>query len=130
MYLARFRREDIRYIDMVKDWWSKRAAVDNVFSDYGFMIMGEQGGLVAGFLYPIVGCSVAMFGFPIANPEISEETRREALSMLTTFIEMEAKKLNYEFLISYAGSQGAIEMFKREGYAELDQCVVNFGKRL
>ena len=104
---------------------------DSVFSDDGYLITDDEGRyLVSSFLYRIKGCETALMGFPIANPELDKELRASALHILTTVIESDAKRFNYRYLISYAGSKGAEALFSREGYRIMDQNVTNFGKVL
>lgn len=132
--IKKFKRDNIQATNLCKLWWGQKVGAvlgDAVMTDMGFMIMDEQGvPMVAGFLYPIQGCDSALIGFPIANPDISKEERETAIHVLTTAIELEAKKLNYRFLVSYAGSKGAEAMFTREGYKVYDTNVTNFGKVL
>lgn len=132
--VTRFGLNDTRYSIPIKQWWGKKTGSmlgDYIFSDYGYMVTDDEGRmLVASFLYPIMGCEVALMGFPIANPELEVEERRGAISMLATYVEVEAKKLNYKYILSYAGSEGAKAMFDRLGYLTLDKDVVNYGKRL
>jgi hypothetical protein len=71
-----------------------------------------------------------MFGFPIANPKIDKEKRRKAIDLLFKVVEAKAKDLGYKFIMNYAGSKGAEEMFKRNNYKVYDTDVVNYGKEL
>lgn len=134
LVVTRFGLNDQRYSTTIKQWWGKKTGSmlgDYIFSDYGYMVIDEAGNmLVASFLYPIMGCEVALMGFPIANPELDTDLRRDAISILATYVELEAKKLNYKYILSYAGSEGAKAMFDRLGYLTLDKDVVNYGKRL
>jgi hypothetical protein len=132
--LKRFDRAHIGIHNDIKAWWGQKVGTvlsDAVVSDSGYLITSDEGEyLAAAFLYPIKGCETAMIGFPIANPAISKELRENAIHLLTTVMEQDAKKLNYRYLVSYAGSKGAVEMFSREGYQIYDKEVTNFGKVL
>lgn len=132
--LRKFDRQNTETLNTLKLWWGKKVGAvlsDAVFSDYGYVLASDEGeNLVAAFLYPVNGCAMAMIGFPIANPDIDKELRQKALGLLTTCIEKEAKRLNYKFLVSYAGSEGAKALFGREGYMVMDKDVTNFGKVL
>jgi hypothetical protein len=132
--MKRFDRNDFNAHNLVKEWWlAKRGnnLSDSVVSDSGYLITDDEGvGLAACFFYPVMGCECAMVGFPIANPEIDSIVRQNAIHLLTTVIESDAKRLNYRWLISYAGSKGAVAMFNREGYKPLDTEVTQFGKEL
>ena len=133
-HVIKFDRESVLIHNTIKKWWGEKVGAtlsDLVFSDYGYMLIDDEGEqLISAFLYPIQGCGVAMLGFPIANPTLEREERKHAIRALTTYIEHEAKKLNYRFIISYAGSKGAVEMFNGLGYQIYDKEVVNFGKVL
>lgn len=131
----KFDRSATNDIEAIKRWWGAKVGSplgDAIFSDYGYMLVDEEvgEGVVSVFLYPILGCVTAMIGFPVSNPKFDADKRRRAIHLLTTLVEREAKNLNYRFLISYAGSEGAIEMFTRENYKVWDETVVNFGKVL
>ena len=132
--LKKFDRSDRLIVDMIKAWWGAKVGAilsDAVLTDSGYLILDDMNQpLVASFLYPIQGCEAALIGFPIANPKLDKALRHKSIHLLTTSIEKEAKKLNYRFLVSYAGSKGAVDMFNREGYKVYDKEVVNFGKVL
>lgn len=132
--VKRFDRNDISITNEIKLWWGRKVGAilaDTVFTDYGYLITDDAGNyLVASFLYPIMGCEAALMGFPVANPTIGKEVRQQALHILTTVIENDAKRLKYRILISYAGSKGAEALFTREGYRVYDTNVINFGKVL
>lgn len=132
-HLRKFKRTH-RYVDLCKRWWGQRRGVtlsDLVLSDYGFMVLNDEGEpLAAAFLYPVKGCASALIGFPIANPDVVKEERHQAIHILTTAIELEAKKLKYSFLVSYAGNKAAAGIYEREGYKVYDTEVVNYGKVL
>jgi hypothetical protein len=100
-------------------------------TDFGFICFNsEDRPIVAIFLYPVAGCQMAMIGFPIANPNVFRDERQEALSLLVAGVEKEAKRMQYTYLVSYAGSKGAVELFNRENYKVADQSVTQFVKRL
>ena len=94
------------------------------------MVYDDERPIVSVFLYPVLGSAMAMIGFPIANPLVFHEKRREALSFLVAGVEAKAKYLKYELLVSYAGNKGARELWNRENYKIADKEVVQFYKRL
>lgn len=131
--LVRFNTLSEPQVGLVKLWWSAKAGKplsDVVRSDYGFMAYDGDKPIVAVFLYPTLGSRMAMIGFPIANPEIDKGIRRDAISFLVAEVEQFAKGLNYHYLVSYAGSKGAVELFHRENYGVYDKEVTQFIKRL
>ena len=73
---------------------------------------------------------MALLGFPIANPNVFKEERRKALDLLATSAEASMRKLNYSYVVSYAGSDGAKELFGRLNYKKGDESVVQFIKDL
>jgi len=131
--LVQFNLCTIPEVGLVKKWWQDKAGKplsDAVRSDYGFMAYKDDKPIVAVFLYPTLGSRMAMIGFPVANPEIDIGDRRDAISFLVAEVEQFAKGLNYHYLVSYAGSKGAVEMFERENYGVFDKDVTQFIKRL
>lgn len=131
--LERFNLADNTEVGLVNQWWSAKAGKPlsaAVRSDYGFMAYKDDSPVVAVFLYPTLGSRMAMIGFPVANPIIDKSTRREAISFLVAGVEQFAKELKYDFLVSYAGSKGAVELFERENYRVYDQNVTQFIKGL
>ena len=133
-YAKNFDRKCHKTTELIKLWWeekTKAKLTNEIMTDFGFMVFNnEDRPIVAGFLYPVAGCQMAMVGFPIANPLIFQEERREAIAFLVASVEDYAKKLKYDFLVSYAGNKGAIGIWNRENYTVLDKEVIQFGKRL
>jgi hypothetical protein len=119
-YIKKFDRNCSRTVDLVKLWWKEKTG-DNLGSmgltDYGFMCFNsDHRPICAIFLYPVMGSAVAFMNFPIANPNVFRHERRDALKYLATMVEKEASKLNYSYVVSYAGSKGAKEFFTRENF--------------
>jgi hypothetical protein len=86
--------------------------------------------LAALFAYPVVGGSLALLGFPIANPNAFRDERRDALKALATAAESAMRKLNYSYVVSYAGSKGAKELFSRLEWHKAETQVELFVKDL
>lgn len=131
--LVKFDKGNYEIHEIVNLWWlekSEKELSSLVKSEYGFMVYCDDRPIACVFLYPVIGSSMAMIGFPIANPLVFFEKRREALKYLVAEVEKEAKKLKYDVLVSYAGSKGAVELWNREGYKIADKEVTQFWKRL
>jgi hypothetical protein len=133
-YIKQFDRTNYKTIELLQLWWKDKTHANlgtDVMTDFGFICFNsEDRPIVAIFLYPVAGCQMAMIGFPIANPNVFRDERQEALSLLVAGVEKEAKRMQYTYLVSYAGSKGAGELFNRENYKVADQSVTQFVKRL
>ena len=128
-----FNKGNCEIHEMINLWWldkSDKELSSMVKSEYGFMIYDDERPIVCCFLYPTIGSRMAMIGFPIANPLVFHDKRREALKALVAGVESFAKDLKYDLLVSYAGSNGAKELWNRENYKIADKEVVQFYKRL
>jgi hypothetical protein len=131
--LEKFDKGNRELHDLINLWWldkSEKELSSAVKSEYGFMVFDDERPIVCAFLYPTLGSRMALIGFPIANPLVFFEKRREAIKHLVAGMEAFAKELKYDFLISYAGSKGAKDMWDRQGYLIADKDVTQFYKRL
>lgn len=129
----RFNINSHEQVDLVKLWWNESTGgnlSDLVRSDYGFMCYLDGRPMASIFLYPTIGSRMAMIGFPIANPLLFKEERREAIKALVAHVEGFAKELKYDYLISYAGNKSSQALWGRENYKIADKEVVQFYKRL
>ena len=134
MYVKNFDRTNEKTMDLIKLWWKEKTGKNlpvPVLTDYGFIVFNADDRPIAAlFAYPVVGASLALLGFPISNPNVFRDERREALGILATTAESQMRKLNYSFVVSYAGSKGAKELFGRLGYTIGDESVVQYLKDL
>jgi len=131
--LVEFNKGNHEIHEMINLWWAghmDKQLSSMVKSEYGFMIYDDERPIVCAFLYPTIGSRMALVGFPIANPLVFFEKRREALKHLVAGIENKAKDLKYELLVSYAGNKGACALWDREGYKIADKEVTQFYKRI
>lgn len=132
--MVEFNKTDFHRVNLLMLWWKDKTGADishRTLTDHGFMVYSHTGRpLAAAFLYPIYGCETALVGFPISNPNVFYQERREALAFLVAGIEKRAKEMHYKTLLSYAGSKGAKEMFDRLGYKVGDTEVVSYVKVL
>jgi len=134
MYVKNFDRTNEKTIELIKLWWKEKTGEGlgtMALTDYGLMIFNrDDRPLAAMFCYPVVGGSVALLGFPVSNPNIFRDERREALKVLATAAEAQMRKLNYSYVVSYAGSKGAKELFSRLEYHKAEDQVEMFVKDL
>jgi len=131
--VVEFNKGNSSIHDLISLWWQERFSKDLsglVRSEYGFMAYDDERPIACVFFYPTIGSSMAMIGFPLANPLVFAEKRREALTALVVAVEEKAKYLKYDLLVSYAGNKGAQELWNRENYKIADKEVVQFYKRL
>lgn len=131
--LEEFMKHSRKHSELLNLWWNEKTGEnhsDEIASDHGFMVWNDDRPIAAIFLYPVYGCKMAMIGVPISNPLVFKEERREALSFLVAGVEKKAKSLHYDYLMTYAGSNGAKEMFSRIGYTKGDENVVNYCKKI
>lgn len=117
----------------IKLWWNshmEQFLPDALLSDQGFMAYSDEKLVATMFFFPVVGCKMAMLGYPIANPKTSKEERKEALSLLISTIEAYAKNLGYEWLVSYPGNPKAQKLFENNNYIKGDSEVIQFLKKV
>lgn len=82
----------VREVDLDRDygllchWWdrAKWAPVPRMFLPYGQIVMMENAGACAGFLYFDVATPICWMEWIIANPEIRHDERSHALDTLVT----------------------------------------------
>ncbi len=131
--LVKFDKGDHEKHELLSLWWaekSEKQLSSMVRSEYGFMVFDDERPIASIFLYPTLGSRMALIGFPIANPLVFHEKRRDAIKFLVAGVEAFAKDLKYDFLISYAGNKGAKDMWDRQDYKIADKEVTQFYKRL
>lgn len=102
----------------------------DVASDFGYMAFFEEKPIAAIFMYPVLSASFVLLGFPMANPKANQDVRHGAIAAIVAETEKAAKLLNRKFIVSYAGSKGAVSMFSRLGYEQADKDVVQYIKYL
>lgn len=121
-------------LELVKLWWKEKTDQNlgsMALTDYGFMVFSKEDRPIAAlFAYPVLGASVALLGFPISNPNVFRDERREALRFLATTAESQMRKLNYSYVVSYAGSKGAKELFSRLKWHKAEDQVEMYVKDL
>ena len=131
--LEEFAKHSRKHSELLQLWWNDKTGEnhsDDVASDHGFMVWNDDRPIAAIFLHPVYGCKMALIGTPIANPLVFKEERRAALDFLVAGVEEKAKSLHYDYLMTYAGSNGAKEMFSRIGYVKGDENVINYCKKI
>ncbi len=101
-----------------------------IASDFGYMSFFEEKPIAAIFMYPVLSTSFVFLGFPISNPKVNQDVRHGAIDAIVAEAEKAAKLLNRKFIVSYAGSKGAVSMFSRLGYEQADKDVVQYIKYL
>jgi hypothetical protein len=133
-YIKNFDRTNEKTIELIKLWWGEKTGEGlgtMALTDYGFMVFNESHRPIAAlFAYPVIGGSLALLGFPIANPNVFRDERREALGALATAAESAMRKLNYSYVVSYAGTKGAKELFSRLEWFNAETQVELFVKDL
>ena len=111
--------------EQLTEWWSHwgwkfpplvEFLPDNGTS--GFMISDGGVDICAGFLYKMSNAPIGWFTFPISNPSIRGNTRKEAMTLLITEIENEAKECGIKYIYSCLRNQSMIERQKEQGYIE------------
>lgn len=119
-------------MSILKSWWHARGVdLDELTAtDHGFLISDNNIPIASVFLYPVIDCKMAMIGFPVSNPDIDKDLRREALTELIGCVEARAYHMNYDYLIGYPGNEASMKLFERHNYKVLDENVKQFGKRL
>lgn len=134
MYIKNFDRTNEHTIDLIKLWWKEKTGEGlgtMALTDYGFMVFNDEDRPIAAmFAYPVVGGSLALLGFPVSNPHVFRDERREALKALATAAETSMRKLNYSYVVSYAGSKGAKSLFSRLEWFKAETQVEMFVKDL
>jgi hypothetical protein len=134
MYIKPFDRNCENTVKLAQLWWAEKHGgyiSKETMSDYGFMVFNhDDRPIVCCFLYPVMGCSICIIGFPIANPQVFRDERREAISKLATVMESKAREMGFQRLLNYSGSKGASEMFRRLGYKNTQGGVEVFIKDL
>lgn len=111
--------------DQLTEWWIgwnwkypplKEFLPDN--GTCGFMISEGGVNICAGFLYKMSNAPIGWFTFPISNPIIRGDERKDALGLLIVEIEKEAKECGIKYIYSCLRNQSMIERQKEQGYVE------------
>lgn len=124
--IRRMSEEDY---SIASDWWKGhigRALPRACVSDYGYM----SDDVACMFLFPVMGCKMAMIGWPIGNPESSKDARDASFPLLIEFIEDEAKSMGYDWLTTYASRKSVNERFEAAKYLVGDNPVTQYVKHL
>lgn len=123
--------ESIKDFEMVQNWWKHyngRPLNPDCVSDYGYIYALEDKAIMALFLFPVMGCAMAMVGWPVANPESSKDERNVAFPLLLEFIEDEARLLGYDWLTTYASRSSVNKRFEEAKYLTGDVNVTQYIK--
>ncbi len=99
-------------------------------SDFGFMAYVGERPIASVFLYPVLSTSFVLIGFPLSDPNSTKEERSGAIKAIVADAEKVSKVLNRKFIVSYAGSKGAVSMFSNLGYEIADKDVIQYIKKL
>lgn len=102
----------------------------DLMSDFCYMAFDGEKPIASVFLYTIISSGFAMIGFGMSDPETTKEQREVALEAVVAEAEKAAKLLNRKYIISYAGSKGAVAMFSRLNYETADLDVTQFIKKI
>lgn len=115
-----FRLVDKYEQDLVTAWWLTRKQVApalDLRSDFGFMFYDSKStAQMAVFVYPMLGCQMALQEFLIANPDNSKEQRDVAWEELQKFINDFLFSFNYKYITSFTNSKGFQERLLKDNY--------------
>lgn len=137
--LEEFSRVDRDKLGIIDLWWAevkdhsfsdKRPFSAYLCTDYGLMVYEDKRPICAIFLYPIMGSCIAIVGFPISNPLVTKELRREALKLLVAGAEEKAKKMQFSLLFGYAGNMVAKKFYDKFGFMKATENITNFIKKV
>lgn len=84
----------------------------------GIMISDGGVNICAGFLYKVSNAQIGWFTFPISNPHIRGDLRKNAIELLINEIEKECNVCGIKYIYSCLRNIPMIEAQKRNGYAE------------
>lgn len=134
MRVEQFKLDSKAHMDTLKGWWHERMDLplpNYMLSDFGFMSFNDKDEPIAAmFLFPVLGCKMAMLGYPVASLNASSQDRDAGLHAVVTYIEEFAKLMQYDWLISYPGNKAAQRLYAREYFQLGDMEVLQFLKRI
>lgn len=120
-------------MDTVKLWWTERKRLpfsEHLVSDHGYLASSEGTPIAALFLFPTVGSSIALVGWPISSPHTVKCERDIALNELFDTIHAEARSMGFKMLWSFSGVLPVQERLTDLGYVAGDRDVVQYYKVL
>jgi hypothetical protein len=106
-------------IEIYHSWWGVRKAAclsNEILSDFGICSFIENRPIFISFLYPILGCKTALWGFQAASPDATKEEKHIALKESATAASEIAKRMGFTLLMSYPGHAGLCEKLVENGF--------------
>lgn len=97
---------DVVFVELFHGWWglhNNHSISDDFLSDFGFVAFCYNRPILISFLYPIIGCKTALWGFQVVSPDSNKQERKKAFSEMSTFVCRFANDLGYSLLMAYPG---------------------------
>ena len=116
------RKIEISDYEQLKEWWSKWgwavAPTLEFLSTDGVIISDDTEDICAGFIYTISNAPIAWLTFPISNPNVRGQRRKDAIKLMIDTLTEKARELGYKFLYSSLRNSSMIEAQKNCGFLE------------
>lgn len=118
--------------ETINSWWLEHLKLSfpkDYVSKYGVVAYDPAPQAVI-FMYPTLGSSMALLGFPVVNPKANRKERDEALDAAYTEIRRRAKGLGYSSLWTWSGVPPVMGRLSKLGYTGTDEEVTIFKQDL
>ena len=120
--------------EMVSEWFGQHYGNNldyGLMSEDGFLAVSSDGNPIAAmFFYSVINSDMALFGWPVSDPESDAAMRNVALDSLFKAIEEHAKFLGYKYLTSYASKNSVALRLEKHGFMLGDSPVTQYVKIL
>lgn len=106
--------------DQLCEWWSEwgwsHPIPQDMLSSKGVMVYEDGINICAGFLYTMNNAPIAWFTFPVSNPFIRGDKRKEAIKLLVETISTMAKTDGAKYIYSALSNNSMIEAQVANGF--------------
>lgn len=112
-----------RHLPILVSWWEHYDVIDRIdlrtISPFGAVVVGDDGPLMAGWVYLSLGCEAAFIERVYARPGNTPATSREAGGELLAHLEHVARTHGYSSIFSHVERPALVREMEQCGFASL-----------
>ncbi len=101
-----------------REWGWEHPIPADMLSDKGVMICEGGVNICAGFLYTMNNAPIAWFTFPVSNPHIRKDLRKDAIKLLIDTISKQAEEAGAKYIYSALRNENMIEAQIANGFVK------------
>lgn len=120
--------EEEKDYEMLKSWWESHGwegVNPGLLKPLGHIVEIDDKPIVASFLYPVLGCGLAIMEWTVSNPEATRFSVVKAMSSITKFFKEWCLENGYGVLITTCKQESLARLHERNGFTKTDESMIH-----